>query len=54
MGLPGLRCASMPLPDVLIFSCRPAVEDDFRALEEPVDVAAAVDMDMDAGVRVEK
>lgn len=45
MGLPGFRCASMPLPAVLIFSCLPELEAWFRALEELFGVAAAVDMD---------
>ena len=47
MGLPGFRCGSMPLPDVLIFSCRPELEAMFTALEELFGVAAAVDMDVE-------
>lgn len=46
LGLPGFRCASVAaLPAVLIFSCLPGVETAFRALEEVLVVAAAVDMD---------
>jgi threonine dehydrogenase-like Zn-dependent dehydrogenase len=48
MGLPGFRCESMPLPDVLIFSCRPGLEAAFTALEEVFGVAAAVDMDVES------
>jgi hypothetical protein len=47
MGLPGFRCGSMPLPDVLIFSCRPELEAAFTALEELFGVAAAVDMNVE-------
>ena len=35
----------MPLPAVLIFSCLAELEAGFRALEDVVGVAAAVDMD---------
>ena len=46
LGLPGFRCASVAaLPAVLIFSCLPGLETAFRALEEVLVVAAAVDMD---------
>jgi hypothetical protein len=45
MGLPGFRCASMPLAAVLIFSGLVELEAGFRALEEVFGVAAAVDMD---------
>ena len=45
MGLPGFRCASMPLAAVLIFSCLAELEAGFRALEEVFGVAAAADMD---------
>jgi hypothetical protein len=36
----------MPLPDVLIFICRPELEAAFRALEGLFGVAAAADMDV--------
>lgn len=43
-----MRCASMTLAVVLIFSCRPELEaDEFSALEDGCVVAAAVDMDED-------
>jgi hypothetical protein len=45
-GLPGLRCASMPFADEVIFSFGPGVAaGGFRALEALVGVAAVVDME---------
>jgi hypothetical protein len=42
----------MPLPDMLIFSCRPELETAFRALEVLFGVAGAVDIDVDGNARV--
>jgi hypothetical protein len=41
----------MPLPDVLIFICRPELEAAFRALEGLFGVAAAADMDVEGNAR---
>ena len=46
MGLPDLRCASMPFADEVIFNFWPGVAaDEFRALEALSMVAAVVDME---------